>query len=274
MTSFLFIQQSCSSRHLTRSTAERGSCFFVNAIFVIGLIVTSGSAAIAQDNKPMSGQVVDRNGPGFAGVTVRAVGGSDDSLDAITESVTDIQGRFTFAKLQPPASVKSSSGLLPGRLGYDLVARAQDVQLAWIGKYPICQQCTTDLRLSLLERLNIRGRLVNEVGRPFAGVGIAPTSLSREEKLVMGVIRAILTTALSNTLRVTIAPDGLFVFRGFPKVSTIQTKIRVDSLGIVRVAWSPASDPITITLDRRVGQITGRFKVPHHRRLEGTPPLH
>jgi hypothetical protein len=240
---------------------------------VIGLIVTSGSAAAAQDPKPVSGQVVDKNGAGVVGVTVWAVGGSEDAPETVAETVTDIQGKFTFAKLPPLATANSASGLLPGRVGYDLVARTKDGQLAWIGKYQISQQDATDLRLPLVERADIRGRLVDQFGKPIAGVKILPTSLSRDENPVIGAIRAILPSTLSSSLRVTAASDGSFVFLRFPQVSRIQAKIRVDGLGTVRVAWQPASEPITITLDRRVGQITGRFKLPDQRRLEGTSTI-
>ena|SRR5271166_1519488 len=111
-----------------RARSHCRGCFVVAASFVIGIVVTSGLAADAQDQKPISGRVVDKNGAGVVGVTVWAVGGSEDAPETVAETVTDIQGNFTFDKLLPPIAMKLTSGLLPGRVGYDLVARAKDAR--------------------------------------------------------------------------------------------------------------------------------------------------
>ncbi len=51
-------------------------------------------------------------------------------------------------------------------------------------------------------------------------------------------------------------------------------RIQADGLPNVILSWVPASEPIIIALDRRLGLIKGRFKLPDKRRLEGTSTVY
>ncbi len=148
--------------------------------------------------------------------------------------MTDAQGKFTFVKLPPASAGKSTSRRLVGWVGYDLVARAKDGRLAWIGQFRVLQQEATDLWLPLAVRADIQGRLVNQAGKPIAEVEITPNSLDQEEKPVRRSIMATLPAALSSSLRVTTVPDGSFVLPGFPQVSFVHAKMRADGLGTVK----------------------------------------
>jgi hypothetical protein len=234
---------------------------------VIGIAIASERAACAQDEKPISGRIVHKNGAGVEGVTVWAVGGSEDAPETIAETVTDPQGKFTFAKLPPPADPEFTSFLTLGQVRYDVVARAMDGRLAWIGREASKSEAT-DIQFHLDEGADVRGQFVDQVGKPIAGVEIAPSIVFRDESPFRAGLATFLPSAVSSSLRVTTAQDGSFVLSRIPRVSFIQAKIRADGLGTMKVAWRPTPQPITIALDRRVGQITGRLKTPDQRRLE------
>ena len=159
-------------------------------------------------------------------------------------------------------------------MGYDLVARAKDGRLAWIGQFRVLQQEATDLWLPLVEApQDIRGRLVNQASKPIAEVEITPNSLGQEEKPVRRS-SARSSVALSSFVAGHHSAGRFFVLPQFLQVSFIHARMRADGLGTVKISWDSLRTDFTITLDRRLGRITGRFKFPDQRHASrDSPPL-
>ena len=248
----------------------------MTGVLGFSVLLVGNLAASAREDREvnsLAGRVVDTNGKGVAGATVWVVGGTENAPETVAETVTDVDGNFRLTKLPDPATGNPASKLLPRPKPYSVVGRAKDGRLAWTGGFQITRQNPKDLRLQLTERADVRGRLVDQAGKPISGLEIMPTALVRNEQTLSGMIQAILPSSLASSLRVTTAADGSFVFAGWPRFSFVKAKIRVEGLGAVGVSWRPTPEPITITLDRRLGTVTGRLKLPGQSRLEGTSTM-
>ena len=256
----------------------------LTAVVGIGLLIVNGPGAHArEENGPgayareegvVEGRVVDRSGTGVARARVWAVAGTVDEPNTVAETTTDDQGRFVLSRLPVPG-VDESAPMRPGGRGpgYDVLARAEDGRLAWWSPVFLSRQDRpTRIQLDLVEVADARGRLADQSGRPIAGAEILPVHARRQISRMIGAIPTRLPSALAATLRATTAEDGSFVVKGLPRDAELGARIQTPGAGTLLVYWR-VTEPITITLDNRLGRIEGRYRTTHPGRLDGAPAL-
>jgi protocatechuate 3,4-dioxygenase beta subunit len=243
---------------------------------LVGLVVLGTSRVVVAEDpkpKPLSGRVVDKNGAGVAGVVVWAVGekgpGGDPAV--IEQTATGPDGRFSL-KSKPAAAGEMARPRPGSQPGFDIVARARDGRLAWTGRYNLQNQGNAEPRLTLAEPATLRGRLVDQEGKPIAGVEITPLSINAQDAGGTGWVGATLTPELARSFRAVTGPDGRFAIAGFPKVSYLQARLSTKDLGTFETGWDPGEGD-TLSLDRHVGKLAGRLKLPGQARLSGSSSI-
>ena len=211
-----------------------------------------------------SGRVLDPNGKGVPGAQVWAIGRTWETPGVSAQGTTDAEGHFAL-----PGAWK----LGELNLRYlSVFARARDGRCGWIATVWRNQPGGDDLAIELGEVGEVSGRIIDQTGKPITGCVLKVDSLDRSPGKP-GVFDAIRIAAqVSKNDSATTDADGRFVLKGIPKGARIQVELRGDGLGEQEVAWM-STTPVTITLDRRLGSLTGRFTLPDARGISGSVKL-
>ncbi len=103
---------------------------------------------------------------------------------------------------------------------------------------------------------DVRGKLIDQNGRPIAAVEVTPLAMSRAN-----VDFIWLSPEPRALLQAKTAADGSFVLSGIAKGAKIASSIASPVHGTPTVWWDTGQEA-TITLDSRLGRIKGRLKPP------------
>lgn len=229
------------------------------------------------ERETLSGEVVDGSGAVVPGVRVWAVRGTYDKVKSVAEGVTDAHGRFALKPAKESGKPGEPLGLLDARqTGCDLIAQAPDGRLGWLDRYTFQSQPVRNVELRLVDRAEVRGRLVDQSGQPIQNVRIEPLMVSWPDPQGVNYLFANLPPALGDSLAVQTGADGSFTLKGMPEDARISVAVRAEDIafGSSRITWTPRGpELLTVTLDRRPGKITGRFKPPDQRPFEGEGTL-
>ncbi|MGC8643647.1 MAG: hypothetical protein ACP5XB_27630 [Isosphaeraceae bacterium] len=265
-------------RRLMRLRQDREASCWTRGIALVGIALLSGfGSAWGQDSQPISGRVVDASGAGVAGARVWAVRGFLGETESVAEAETDAHGRFSVWLPTSAKPKKEAWFTNLRRSGFDLVARGKDGRFAWLGQHNIRGLDAQNLEVVLGECTEARGRLVDQDGKPIKDAQIVPTLFQKGLIKGSGFVSAALPPEVSAELppdvsallSVRALADGSFVLKGLPKDTRITATIKAQGLDSPHVVWTPR-EPITFTLDRRPGRMTGRFKPPGQQRFEGS----
>ena len=107
-------------------------------------------------------------------------------------------------------------GAIAGDFG--LFARAPDGRVGWL--HGLAQAHTADgkeVEIELMPVSEVRGRLIDQNGRPIAGVGVSPTEFSQPGDRADSGDSFRLSPELTALYRTTTAADGSFVLKGIPR---------------------------------------------------------
>ncbi len=204
-------------------------------------------AKVGPDDLP--GRVVDQAGKGVADVQVWATDGFSWTPKTVARTTTDAEGRFVVPDGQKRA--------LQGRAeGFGLFVRSPDGRVGWLRSAWRNGPDGRSVEVDLSPVGDARGMLIDQSGRPIAGVEVAPLMMSRTN--VDGIWLSPEPRAL---LRTKTAADGSFVLNGIPKGAQIAASIASPVHGTPTVWWDTGQE-VTIALDSRLGRIRGRLKPP------------
>jgi len=208
-----------------------------------------------------AGSVVDQEGKGVPGALVSAIGRSWAQPESSAQATTDSAGRFLL-----PGAWKLGSQ----ELSYvGLFARAPDGHCGWVATIWRNHPTSADVTITLSEVGNVSGQLVDQEGKPIAGIEVTVDSLDRfpGKPGQYDVIR--LPAAMAKFYAARSSDDGRFVLRGLPKGAKVQAVVASPAFGTPMVSWD-TTKPVTITLDRRLGSIGGRLLPPGGHLLTGS----
>ena len=169
--------------------------------------------------------------------------------------------------------VRSAGSGAPRRAGrarsrsLRVFARARDGRVGWQRPDPRDRTDRTGGEIKLLEVGDAQGRLTDQYGRPIAGVEVAPAAMLRSNTNFVW-----LSPAVRAQFRTTTAADGSFVLRGVYHGGELYAAITAPKFGSPTVSWQP-TQTVTISLDSRLGRISGRLRPPEGRRLDLSFPL-
>jgi protocatechuate 3,4-dioxygenase beta subunit len=208
--------------------------------------------------------VVDTEGKGVPGATVWAIGRSWDTPGVSARATAAASGRF----------------ILPGAWKLDelnliymsVFARATDGRCGWIATVWKNQPGGGDLSIELGDVGEASGRLVDESGKPVAGCRLSVDSLDRSpgKPELNDTVR--LPAAVATAYAASTDSEGRFAIRGIPHGAKIQALVHARELGDPEILWG-STRATTITVDRRLGSISGRLRVADERPLAGTIKL-
>ena len=258
-------------RQSMRLRKGRDASRWTRGVALVGIALLSGFGTIrAQDNETLAGRVVNASGAGVAGARVWAVRHFLGETESVAEAETDAHGRFSIGPLATSTRPKKEAwfqNLRPS--GFDLVARDKTGRFAWLGQYNIRGLDAQNLEVALVECTEARGRLVDQDGKPIQDAQIVPTLFEKGSIKGSGSVSAPLPPEVSALLSVRTLAEGSFVLKGLPRDTRITATIKAQGLGSPHVVWTPR-EPITFTLDRRPGRMTGRLTPPGQQRFEGS----
>ncbi len=227
----------------------------------IGLIILAlAGTAPAQAGDP-AGRVVDQKGTGVAGVTVWAIGRSVDQPELSAQATTDNSGRFTLPGVWKFGAQKW--------IAVSFFARAADARCGWISLTWSDQSAPEHLTIALSEVGEVSGRLIDESGKPIAGCEVLVNMLERwpGRMKISDAMSIPAPAAQAYTART--AADGRFSLGGIPPGARIRAVFHAQGNGSPEVCWISTA-PVTISLDRRLGAVSGRFTTADPRGLVGT----
>jgi protocatechuate 3,4-dioxygenase beta subunit len=164
----------------------------------------------------------------------------------VAETITDADGRFLFG-----AFWKAHE-----RTGFytvSLFARDRTGRSGW--RSNVSETHPPVEAIELAETVEFRGRLIDEAGRPIAGVELVPT-LFAKVRWVSDFVYLSRSVALRHAART--AGDGTFAFRDIPERVEITFTIHAPAFGSPAIRWL-ATGPVEISLDGRLGRVRGRI---------------
>ena len=211
-----------------------------------------------------AGRVVDQEGKAVPGATVWAIGRSWAEPAVSAQATTDGSGRFTL-----PGAWKLGELKL---MYLGLFARADDGRVGWVATVWRNQPGSQDVTIAMGEVGDVTGRLIDESGKPIPGCDISVDSLDRSPGKPDQFDAIRLPESVAKAYKARSGVDGQFMIRGIPGGAGIRAAFRAPGLGEPGVSWT-GTTPATITLDRRLGALSGRLKPPDARGLAGTMKL-
>jgi uncharacterized GH25 family protein len=197
--------------------------------------------------------VVNSEGKGVPGATVLAIGRSRDTPGVSARATADASGGFIL-----PGAWKLEELNL---MYMSVFARAADGRCGWIATVWKNQPGGSDLLIELGEVGEASGRLIDETGKPIAGCRLSVDSLDRSPGKPETNDSVRLPAAVATAYAASTDSEGRFAIRGIPRGARIQALVHAKELGDPLVSWMSTSTA-TITLDRRLGSLSGRFTVP------------
>ena len=238
------------------------------AAVVLGWIAMVAGPLLSDPNEPgpgdLAGRVVDLAGAPVADARVWAVGGKWDLPETVAAANTDAQGRFVLPQAwDHPAAKDAIAG---GWFG--LFARGPDGRVGWLATVRRRDDVgkANAFEIAIGPVGEVRGRVIDQNGRPLAGVWVSPIQFSRQGNPGSGDSFKPCPEALAPYKRKT-AADGSFVLEGIPPGSRIKAAFWADGRrGDLQLLWD-TTRPVTFTLDDRLGRIEGRIAPPDARGL-------
>ena len=200
----------------------------------------------------LSGRVVDAKGAGIPGASVTVVPAVLDALlseieGGNTRATTDTEGRFEVV------------GLLAGRL---VVSATADSQGTVVSDVVVLQpgQHREGLVLTLDERIDLRGTVMDEQRRPIPGASVR-WDPADEKSALMGVMLDVVRGRVDSVLRYLPSPsvtdvDGHYTLRGLP-VSKVKLDVRADGFAAAEQV-AVRGDTVDFTLKKEGGRVRGR----------------
>jgi hypothetical protein len=237
------------------------------AVLSVALAVRFSAAAPAVSDPPPAGpddlacRVVDKSGAGVAGVQVWGMEGDWFTPDTVATATTDGHGKFVVPRVVH--LIKPSNYAR----GLRLFARARDGRVGWLRPDQGRQEAASDVEIELLAVGDARGRLIAQDGKPIAGIEVAPAGMNRTNTDFVW-----LSKEVRALFRTTTAADGSFILKGVPQGERITATMPATKFGGPMVSWD-TSQAVTITLDSRLGRITGRLRLPDGKGVARSLPL-
>ncbi len=148
-----------------------------------------------------------------------------------------------------------------------MFARAGDGRVGWLTNYRRERLVEQGGEIELLSVGEVRGRVTDHDGRPIDGATIAADEFWKPSELGFSELMG-LVPETSAPYQTTTAADGTFALEGIPQGSLVEAKITVQGRGTTRISWN-TNHPAVVTLDHRLGRITGRLKPTDGRGFSG-----
>ena len=164
----------------------------------------------------------------------------------VAETITDEDGRFSFYSFWND----------PERAGFDTVtflARDRSGRTGW--RSNVSQINPPVDPIEVAESVEFRGRLIDQAGRPIAGVEVLPTMFARSPWVTEFVYlsRSVARRHAGKTDR-----NGAFTLRNIPEHVAITVTVEAPAFGSPSICWE-STQPVDIGLDGRLGRVRGRI---------------
>ena len=151
-----------------------------------------------------------------------------------------------------------------------MFARAPDGRAGWVRSLWPNSADGKQIEVELNPASEARGRFIDQDGHPIAGAAMSTFQFSMGGPRSTNYIN--LSPEAAALYQTTTGPDGSFVLAGVPGGARVQATITAKAFGSPRILWDTAQT-VTITLDRRLGRIRGRLKLPDSGGLVNPPGL-
>ena len=225
------------------------------AAVALGLTTTAAQSQRVDSTKAgaddLPGRVMDKSGAGAPNVEIWAMDGILNP-ETVARTTTDGEGQFVM----PQVVHRLGS---PGRFSnLSVFARGRDGTIGW--QSPVSRNSPDEktVEIELHAVGDVQGRLTDQDARPIASVEVAPV-VFRPPANAFGTSFIRLSAEVSALFRTRTASDGSFVLKGIPRGAGIFAVIAAPAFGSPTISWD-TTQPVTIVLDSRLGQIKGRLK--------------
>jgi RNA polymerase sigma factor (sigma-70 family) len=243
---------------LTPSTAITAGVFAWPARAVAPAIEDPPRAA-ADD---MAGRVIDKAGTAVASVQVWAIGGNRIEPVKVATATTNREGRYVLPGAWAHPATKAF-----GDERLWLFARAGDGRVGWLANYGREVLVSQGGEIELQPVSDVRGRVTDQDGRPIGGAAIAAEEFWKPTEQGFSELMSLISETAAP-YRTTTAADGSFALKGIPQGSLVEAKITTRGREPAWISWN-TTQPAVITLDHRLGRITGRLRPTDGRGFAG-----